>query len=179
MGFEWSWVACPRALLLLGPWQAGGRLPSSLFPADSSVPRVGLGGIWCGIALTLCGTRGCGHVCDGAVGVCVCERPEGVRGKASKAWPQRERDVAGSPRMARPWRGHSEAGGTAGSRGTGAHARAWVLASQGRGVAVPSAGHRHLGPTAQRDGGRRRQLRLARRRDGLLHKSGTKAGRVR
>jgi hypothetical protein len=41
----------------------------------------------------------------------------------------------------------------AGSRGTGAHARARVLASQGRGVAVPCAGHRHPGHAARRSGG--------------------------
>jgi hypothetical protein len=39
------------------------------------------------------------------------------------------------------------------SRGTGAHARAQVLASQGRGVAVPCAGHRHPRPAARRGGG--------------------------
>jgi hypothetical protein len=38
----------------------------------------------------------------------------------------------------------------AGLRGTGAHARARVLALQGRGVAVPCAGHRHPGPVARR-----------------------------
>jgi hypothetical protein len=42
--------------------------------------------------------------------------------------------------------------GVVGSRGTGAHARARVLASQGRGVAVPCAGHRHPGPAARRGG---------------------------
>jgi hypothetical protein len=37
-------------------------------------------------------------------------------------------------------------------RGAGAHARARVLASQGRGVAVPCAGHRHPRPATQRGG---------------------------
>jgi hypothetical protein len=44
--------------------------------------------------------------------------------------------------------------GVVGSRGMGAHARARVLASQGRGVAVPCAGHRHPGPAARRGSGR-------------------------
>jgi hypothetical protein len=44
--------------------------------------------------------------------------------------------------------------GTAGSRGKGAHARARVLATQGRGVAVPCARHRHPGLAARRGGGR-------------------------
>jgi hypothetical protein len=70
--------------------------------------------------------------------------------------------------MARPWRGHGEAGawrtvrlGVAGSRGTGAHARARVLEPQGRGVAVPCARHRHSGPAARCGGEGRRRLRGA------------------
>jgi hypothetical protein len=42
--------------------------------------------------------------------------------------------------------------GTARPRGAGAHARAQVLASQGRSVAVPCAGLRHPGPAARRGG---------------------------
>jgi hypothetical protein len=57
------------------------------------------------------------------------------------------------------WGAANKGAGTAGSRGEGAHARARVLASQGRGVAVPCAGHRHLGPAARRGGGRRRRYR--------------------
>jgi hypothetical protein len=44
--------------------------------------------------------------------------------------------------------------GVVGSRRSGAHARTRVLASQGRGVAVPCTGHRHTGPAARRGGGR-------------------------
>jgi hypothetical protein len=42
--------------------------------------------------------------------------------------------------------------GRARPRGAGAHARARGLASQGRGVAVPCAGHRNPGPAARRGG---------------------------
>jgi hypothetical protein len=67
------------------------------------------------------------------------ERPEGVRGSASKAWLRRERDVvaAHGKAVAVAWRG----GGVAGPRGAGVHARAGVLACQGRAVAMPCAGH--------------------------------------
>jgi hypothetical protein len=41
-------------------------------------------------------------------------------------------------------------------------------------VAVPCTGHRHPEPAARRGGEGRRRLRLARRRDGLLHESGTR-----
>jgi hypothetical protein len=43
-------------------------------------------------------------------------------------------------------------GGTGRPRGAGVHACTRVLASQGRGVAVPCAGHRHPGPAARRGG---------------------------
>jgi hypothetical protein len=43
--------------------------------------------------------------------------------------------------------------GRARPRGAGAHARARGLASQGHGVAVSCAGHRHPGPAARRGGG--------------------------
>jgi hypothetical protein len=62
---------------------------------------------------------------------------------------RRGRGVGGARRGAA-----SKEAGTAGSRDKGAHAHARVLASQGRGVAVPCAGHRHPGPAARRGGGR-------------------------
>jgi hypothetical protein len=76
-------------------------------------------------------------------------------------------------------RAGQKGGSTACVRGKGAHARTRVLASQGRGVAVPCAGHRHHGPAARCGGERRRRLRGMRRRDGLLHKNGAKAGKGR
>jgi hypothetical protein len=60
----------------------------------------------------------------------VCERPT--------SWP---------PRVA----ACRQQGGTVAV--SGVHARAQVLASQDRGVAVPCAGHRHPEPTARRGGG--------------------------
>jgi hypothetical protein len=51
---------------------------------------------------------GCARVRVGDVSACGGERPEGVRGKASTAWPRREHDVAAASRAwtrtARPWR---------------------------------------------------------------------------
>jgi hypothetical protein len=44
-------------------------------------------------------------------------------------------------------------------RGTGVHARARVLVSQGCRVAVPCAGHKHPGPATRRSGEGRRRLR--------------------
>jgi hypothetical protein len=100
---------------------------------------------------------------------------QGVMGVFEGSWPRRERDVAWSPRTARPWRGRGAAWrgrGTARHRGAGAHARARVLASQGRGLAVPCAGHQHPGPVTRR-GGRVSDGSggLDERRDGLLHEN--------
>jgi hypothetical protein len=104
-------------------------------------------------------------------------RPGGVRGNARGGLAATQTRCRGhgawSPRTARPWRGRGVAtavaarggwqgkarakatgSGTARARGKGAHARTRVLASQGRGVAVPCAGHRHPG-TAARCGGER------------------------
>jgi hypothetical protein len=86
--------------------------------------------------------------------MCVCVAcPEGVQGKASKDWPRRERDVAGSPRTARPWwgiarlgRGRPDGGaarlGRARPQGAGVHARgswlsraaAWPCHARGTGI---------------------------------------------
>jgi hypothetical protein len=71
--------------------------------------------------------------------------------------PQRlGRDTNATSRPRREVDAHSKAVvrlGAVGSRGMGAHARARGLASQGRGVGVPCAGHRHTGPAARRVGG--------------------------
>jgi hypothetical protein len=88
-----------------------------------------------------------------APGGCSGESPKGLAATRT----QRRGHVAGSTRTARPWHGHGEAGHArmarqVGSRGMGAHARARVLASQGRGVALPCAGHRHPRPAARRGG---------------------------
>jgi hypothetical protein len=66
------------------------------------------------------------------------------------------------------------------SRGTGAHARARVLASQGRGVAVPCTGHGHPGPAA-RCGGEEATAAAGCGGGamGSCTKGGTKAGRER
>jgi hypothetical protein len=78
--------------------------------------------------------------------------------------------VVGSWRgTARPRRGSGAAVARL-SSGAGVHARAWVLAFLGRGMAVPCAGHRHPEPATQRSGGGRRRLRGALRHDGSLHK---------
>jgi hypothetical protein len=89
----------------------------------------------------------------GDAGMCVCahRRTQGARGKVPKGWPRLERDVAAAVRGCRARRGRGR--GMAwhdSARGTGAHARARILASQGHGVAVPCEGHRHPGPTARR-----------------------------
>jgi hypothetical protein len=92
--------------------------------------------------------------------------PGGCSGKCSRAWPRREREFAAMSQGSRARRGRGggmawgmarSSGGAArqglgSARSAGAHARARVLASQGRGVAVPSARHRHLGPAARHGG---------------------------
>jgi hypothetical protein len=98
--------------------------------------------------------------------------------------PQRAR-VAATSRGHRAWQGyggvvarHGEAGGAARPdggvarlgmarpRGAGAQARARVLVLQGRGVAVPCAGHQHPGPKYDAAAERRRRLWGRRRCDG-------------
>jgi hypothetical protein len=60
--------------------------------------------------------------------------------------------------------------GSAWNRGAGSHAHARVLASQGRGVAVPCVGHGHPGHVTRCGGGGRRRLQGDLQRDGSLHK---------
>jgi hypothetical protein len=159
-------------------------LAASAFPlhADRAAPRGGLGEIWRG-GWIRCSRRG--YVCAcGRRGACASESTQRVLGKR----PQRlgrDANATSRPRRggerARRGRGAGMAGlGVIGPCGTGAHARARVLASQGRGVAVPCAGHRHPGPAARRGGGRATAVAGVQRwRVGLLHKKdGTAAGRV-
>jgi hypothetical protein len=120
----------------------------------------------------------------GRRGACASESTRRVLGKR----PQRlgrDANATSRPRRggerARRGRGAGMAGlGVIGPCSTGAHARARVLASQGCGVAVPCAGHRHPGPAARRGGGRATAVAgVQRRRVELLHKKdGTAAGRV-
>jgi hypothetical protein len=128
---------------------------------------------------------------------CACVAPKGCSEKGLKglaATRTRRRGlIAGWTRTARPWRRHGEdgrvrarsgraetrrGGDTAWPRGAGVHARARVLASQGRGVAVPCAGHRHPGPAARRGGGEATVVagKTAARR-APTQKDGTAAGR--
>jgi hypothetical protein len=187
------------ALLLFGPWWAGGLLPSpppprwlgclcsfpfSLTARSHSSASTGSG--VAGPGSDAAGGRACVRV--GAMGVCVCERPEGVRGSASKAWPRRERDVAATSRGCRARRGRGRAW-----RGWGvAHGLAWVwpgLAARvrthargswrsraaawpcrARGTGIPGPWHDAAAVRRRWQWGRRRRVRL-------LHKSGTKAKR--
>jgi hypothetical protein len=61
---------------------------------------------------------------------------------------------------------HGEGQAEGRQHGSGAHARARGLASQGRGVAVPCAGHRYPGPAARRGGDRATAVAGRRRRVG-------------
>jgi hypothetical protein len=76
--------------------------------------------------------------------------------------------VAHGKVVVRSWRGTARLGLSLALGCGGARMR--VLASQGRGMAVPCVGHRHPGPATRRDGGGRRRLRGALQRDGSLHK---------
>jgi hypothetical protein len=102
----------------------------------------------------------------GAVGVCVCERPEGVRESASKAWPRCERDVAATSWSRRTRRGRGEAWAV---WAWGTHARgswfpraaAWPCRARSTGIP---------GPWPDAAARRRRLLRERRLRDESLHK---------
>jgi hypothetical protein len=118
----------------------------------------------------VCGHRGC--VRTGAREV-LGEKPKGFGRDANATLQPRRRVATHGKAVAGAWRGW----GVAGPRGVGGHARARVLASQGRGVAMPCAGHRHPGPVTRRGGGRQRRL-WARRggATGSCTKGGTAVG---
>jgi hypothetical protein len=166
------------AMTLLGPRWAGGLLLLRLLlhagcfcPLSFTLTGQAQASVSAGF-----GVVGLDLVRQEGVRVCVpecgCVAPEGCSGKGLKGLAatrtRRRGHVAGLTRTARPWRRHGEAGrgrawcgleetrrggDTAWPRGAGVHACARVLASQGRGVAVPCAGHRHPGPAARCGGG--------------------------
>jgi hypothetical protein len=141
-----------------------GGFCSSLLLTDRLGPGVGVHEIKCGGAGSGAKERrACVHV--GAEARVRVWAPEGHSGKCLNglaATLTRRRDrVAGVDAHGKAvaqarlgWGAASMEAGTAGSHGQGAHARARVLASQGRGVAVPCAGLRHPGPAARRGGGK-------------------------
>jgi hypothetical protein len=146
-----SMVGFPLSLSVnTGPGASASRFPRQAGPVCRSLTGSG-------VAARSGAARANMAPCACVLGCVRVWTPEGCSGKGPKGLAatrtRRCGHVAGSPRTARPWRGHGEAGGTAGSRGTGAHARARVLASQSHGVAVPCARYRHPGPAARRNGG--------------------------
>jgi hypothetical protein len=144
-----------------------------LFP-DRMGPVVGLRGI-------RCGEPGCGAADEG---VCACERRSARAGvdarRALGEMPQRHGRDANATSRSRRGGGRARRGcgaGKAEARLGSVHARARVLVSQGRGVAVPCAGRRHPGPAARRGGGEATAVagkRAARRAP--ARKDGTAAG---
>jgi hypothetical protein len=139
----------PRAgWLVLGldvPWAAVGWRPSPPSPSPPRwllpLPSFSLTGrahtpVSTGSGVTGPGSGaagGCVCVRVGAVGVCECERPEGVRGNVPKAWLRRERDVAATSRGCRARRGRG--GGTARQGGLGSVWPSRDAARRGHGLA--------------------------------------------
>jgi hypothetical protein len=152
----WTFFLLLLAGLPPSPSPPRGPAASVSVFADRVAPLVGLYGIRCG------GSE------SGAVKECVCVlvAPRACAGVSARRvlgrMPQRHGRDAIAMSRSRRGGGRARRGRGAGvarvdaawSCGVGAHARARSLAAQGRGVAVPCAGHRHPGPAARHGGGR-------------------------